>query len=48
MFSIDYPYEDTAEAVASIQQADLASGAKEKVSHLNARRVLGLAEKDPA
>jgi 2,3-dihydroxybenzoate decarboxylase len=46
MFSIDYPYEDTAAAVASIEKADLTPGAKDKVARLNARRVLGLAEKE--
>ncbi|MFB7595018.1 amidohydrolase family protein [Streptomyces sp. NPDC056160] len=40
MFAIDYPYEETAEAVAAIEKADLAPGVKEKIAHLNARRVL--------
>ncbi|EXU67291.1 amidohydrolase [Streptomyces sp. PRh5] len=40
MFAVDYPYEVTAEAVASIEKADLPSEVKEKVAHLNARRVL--------
>jgi 2,3-dihydroxybenzoate decarboxylase len=43
MFSIDYPYEDTAAAVASVEQASLAPGVKAKVTHLNARRVLRIA-----
>jgi predicted TIM-barrel fold metal-dependent hydrolase len=46
MFSIDYPYEDTAAAVASIEKADLTPGAKDKVTRLNAQRVLGLAEEE--
>lgn len=42
MFSIDYPYEETAAAVASVEKADLPDAVKEKVAHLNARRLLGL------
>ncbi|GII82289.1 amidohydrolase [Sphaerisporangium siamense] len=42
MFSIDYPYEDTAAAVASVEKAGLSDEVKEKVAHGNARRVLGL------
>ena len=40
MFAVDYPYEVTADAVASIEKADLPSQVKEKIAHLNARRVL--------
>ncbi|WP_121711785.1 amidohydrolase family protein [Streptomyces sp. E5N91] len=40
MFAVGYPYEVTADAVASIEKADLPSQVKEKVAHLNARRVL--------
>ncbi|MFF8309662.1 amidohydrolase family protein [Streptomyces lydicus] len=42
MFAVDYPYEETAEAVASIEKADLPPRTKEKIAHLNARRVLGI------
>jgi 2,3-dihydroxybenzoate decarboxylase len=42
MFSIDYPYEETAAAVTSVEKADLSPEAKEKVAHRNARRVLRL------
>ncbi len=42
MFAVDYPYEETAEAVASIEKADLPPETKEKIAHLNARRVLGI------
>ncbi|GAA2603034.1 amidohydrolase family protein [Streptomyces axinellae] len=42
MFAIDYPYEETAEAVAAIEKADLTPEAREKIAHLNARRVLGI------
>lgn len=44
MFSVDYPYEETSAAVASVEKADLSQGVKEKIAHLNARRVLGLEE----
>ncbi|MCW5253180.1 amidohydrolase family protein [Streptomyces sp. SHP 1-2] len=42
MFSIDYPYEETAAAVASVENARLSAEDKEKIAHLNARRVLGI------
>jgi 2,3-dihydroxybenzoate decarboxylase len=42
MFSVDYPFEETAAAVASVEKADLSTAVKEKIAHLNARRVLGL------
>jgi 2,3-dihydroxybenzoate decarboxylase len=42
MFSIDYPYESTAEAVSSIERANLSDQDKEKIAHLNARRILGI------
>ncbi len=41
MFAIDYPYESTAEAVDSIEKCDVSPEVKEKIAHLNARRVLG-------
>jgi 2,3-dihydroxybenzoate decarboxylase len=42
MFSIDYPYESTAEAVSSIERANLSDQDREKIAHLNARRILGI------
>ncbi|MER0443308.1 hypothetical protein ABR738_01715 [Streptomyces sp. Edi4] len=43
MFAIDYPYAVlTAEAVDSIEKCDLSPEVKEKIAHLNARRVLGI------
>jgi 2,3-dihydroxybenzoate decarboxylase len=42
MFAIDYPYESTTEAVRSIEQAKLSDDEKEKITHLNARRILGI------
>ncbi|MFF0579708.1 amidohydrolase family protein [Streptosporangium saharense] len=42
MFSVDYPYEDTAAAVASVEKANLSDDVKERVAHRNARRVLGI------
>lgn len=42
MFSVDYPYEETAAAVAAVEKADLSPEVKEKLAHRNARRVLGL------
>jgi 2,3-dihydroxybenzoate decarboxylase len=42
MFAVDYPYEDTAAAVASIEKSGLSDAVKQKVAHRNARRVLGL------
>jgi 2,3-dihydroxybenzoate decarboxylase len=42
MFSVDYPYEVTSDAVAALQNADLPPEVKDKVAHRNARRVLRL------
>lgn len=42
MFAIDYPYEVTADAVASIEKSGLPTRVREKIAHLNARRVLGI------
>jgi 2,3-dihydroxybenzoate decarboxylase len=42
MFSIDYPYESTAEAVSSIERANLSDQDREKIAHLNTRRILGI------
>ncbi|MEU9793662.1 amidohydrolase family protein [Streptomyces sparsogenes] len=42
MFAVDYPYEVTADAVAAVAKAALPSQVREKIAHLNARRVLGI------
>lgn len=42
MFSIDYPYEDSAEATAFIETAPLDAATKRKVCHDTAARLLGL------
>jgi len=42
LFSIDYPYESTKEAVEFIDTAPLSEIDREKICHLNAERVLGL------
>jgi 2,3-dihydroxybenzoate decarboxylase len=44
LFSIDYPYESTKEAVEFIDNAPLSEIDREKICHLNAERVLNLAE----
>ncbi|MEU6646693.1 amidohydrolase family protein [Saccharomonospora sp. NPDC046836] len=48
MFSVDYPYEDTAAAVAAVERAELTNEVKDKVAHRTARRVLGLPNPEPA
>lgn len=40
MFSIDYPFESTAEAVEFLHTAPLSAKQKEKLAHLNAERIL--------
>jgi 2,3-dihydroxybenzoate decarboxylase len=42
MFSVDYPFEDTAAAVAAVERARLSDEVREKVAHRTARRVLRL------
>jgi 2,3-dihydroxybenzoate decarboxylase len=42
MFSVDYPYEETKEAVEFIYSAPLSEIDREKICHLNAERVLNL------
>lgn len=42
MFSVDYPYEDTAAAVAAVDMADLSAEVKRKIFQDNARRILKL------
>jgi 2,3-dihydroxybenzoate decarboxylase len=43
LFSVDYPYESTKEAVEFIEGAPLSESDREKICHLNAERVLHLA-----
>ena len=42
MFSIDYPFEHTHEAVAFIENAPIGQADKEKICHLNVERLLKL------
>ncbi len=42
LFSIDYPYESTKEAVEFIETAPLSQADREKICHENAERALGL------
>lgn len=42
LFSVDYPYEDTAAAVAAVADADLPESVKQQIFHENARRLLRL------
>lgn len=42
MFSVDYPYEDTAIAARFIETAPLSSQARDKICHGNAERILKL------
>jgi 2,3-dihydroxybenzoate decarboxylase len=40
MFSIDYPYESSLEAVEGFERATLSPGDREKIAHANAERIL--------
>jgi len=42
MFAIDYPYEDSAPATASLRDTDLTDTQRAKISHRNAERLLRL------
>ena len=42
MFSVDYPYESSHEAVAGLEQTTLSVGDREKIAHGNAERILRL------
>ncbi|MFC1893910.1 amidohydrolase family protein [Chloroflexota bacterium] len=42
LFAVDYPYESNKEAVAFIESIPICDSDKEKISHLNAERVLKL------
>ncbi|HSS23452.1 MAG TPA: amidohydrolase family protein [Mycobacterium sp.] len=40
MFSIDYPYESSQEAVDGFERTALSPGDREKIAHANAERIL--------
>jgi 2,3-dihydroxybenzoate decarboxylase len=40
MFSVDYPYESSYEAVAGFERTTLSAGDREKIAHGNAERLL--------
>ena len=42
MFSVDYPYEHTSEAVAAFEAAELTDEDRDMIAHANAERILGL------
>jgi 2,3-dihydroxybenzoate decarboxylase len=42
MFSVDYPYEDTAEAISGFEGAQLSDGDRAKIAYQNAERILRL------
>ncbi|MDF5853924.1 amidohydrolase family protein [Pseudomonas aeruginosa] len=42
MFSIDYPFESSAEAVEFLRTAPITHRQKEKIAHLNAERILNI------
>lgn len=42
MFAVDYPFEDTAEAVRFLEQAPISDADRAKISHVNAERLLRL------
>ena len=42
MFSVDYPYESSHEAVAGLEQTTLSDTDREKIAHGNAERILRL------
>jgi 2,3-dihydroxybenzoate decarboxylase len=44
MFSIDYPFESTEKAVQFIRTAPLAPADQERVTHVNAERILRLSQ----
>jgi predicted TIM-barrel fold metal-dependent hydrolase len=44
MFSVDYPYESTKEAVELIDSAPLSDIDRQKICHLNAERILHMGE----
>ena len=40
MFSVDYPYESSNEAVAGFERTTLSAGDRDKIAHGNAERLL--------
>jgi 2,3-dihydroxybenzoate decarboxylase len=42
MFSVDYPYESSHEAVAGLERTRLSDSGREKIAHGNAERILRL------
>jgi len=42
MFSVDYPYESSQEAVQGLERTTLSAVAREKIAHGNAERLLGI------
>jgi 2,3-dihydroxybenzoate decarboxylase len=42
MFSVDYPYESSHEAVAGLEQTTLSDSERRKIAHGNAERILRL------
>jgi 2,3-dihydroxybenzoate decarboxylase len=46
MFSVDYPYESSHEAVAGLQRTTLSDGDRHKIAHRNAERILRLRLED--
>jgi 2,3-dihydroxybenzoate decarboxylase len=42
MFSIDYPYESSYEAVEGFKRTTLSAADREKIAHGNAERLLGI------
>ncbi|MFD2466236.1 amidohydrolase family protein [Amycolatopsis silviterrae] len=47
MFAVDYPFEDTAEAVRFLEQAPISDRDRAKIGHGNAERVLRLSKENP-
>ena len=42
MFSVDYPYESSRDAVEGFERTTLSPGDREKIAHGNAERILRL------
>lgn len=40
MFSVDYPYQSSQEAVDGFERTTLSRGDREKIAHANAERIL--------
>ncbi len=48
MFSVDYPFADSAEATAFLADAPLWAGDREKIAHLNAEALLAPTNQQPS